>query len=176
MGLKQFGFVRPPRKEFSRRITAELINKNMTNLPPALEYELADAPKTEWPGIFRGWHMSSDKNVSVMMPKPTLREVIDDFNHLPIELQQELHSDQQSQWSRRVTEWSTEHWKWVDEVFYGSHEEDEDEEAYLHENYPEHMKGEATIFNPDHPVDYDDLLERIWRSRMRTQLRAESDY
>lgn len=42
----------------------------------------------------------------------------------------------------------------VDEVFYGSHGDDEDEESYLHEKHPEHMKGEATHFHcsVDHPV------------------------
>lgn len=91
MGLKQFGFVKPPRKEPSRRITADLINKNMAKLPPSLQYGLADAPKTEWPDISRDCTCPVIKKVSVMRPRPTLQEVIDDIKHLPIELRQELY-------------------------------------------------------------------------------------
>jgi len=173
MGLKQYGFVKPPRKKFVRRITTNLIHKNMAKLPPTLQHELTDAPTSAWADTFMNWYMFS---ISVLSPGPTLQEVIDDFKHLPVSLQQELHCDQQSQWPRRVTEWSAEHWKWVDEVFYGSHADDEDEDDYLYETYPEQMKDEAKKFHPGNPqFAYDELLERIWRLRMRTILRAKDD-
>lgn len=96
-----------------------------------------------------------------MKANPTLSQVKDNFKHLPIELQQELHCDQLSQWSRRVTEWSKAHWRWVDETFYGSHRDDEEEDRYL-------TREDVTrdIFNENTGVLVADS-ERIWRAWWR---------